>query len=37
MSVSKRREPTTAPQLTRRHVRRTNSRAGGETWRVVPA
>ncbi|OLZ66144.1 hypothetical protein AV521_28670 [Streptomyces sp. IMTB 2501] len=37
MSVNKRREPTTAPHLTRRHVRRANFHSGGETWRVVRA
>ncbi|POX59142.1 hypothetical protein C3492_34275 [Streptomyces sp. Ru62] len=37
MSVNKRREPTTASQLTRRHVRRANFRTGCRTWRVVRA
>jgi hypothetical protein len=37
MCVNKRREPTTATQLTRRRVRKLNFRPHDETWRVVRA
>ncbi|NDK30083.1 hypothetical protein FSY75_37865 [Streptomyces sp. TR1341] len=37
MCVNKRREPTTAIQVTRRHVRKVNFRSGGGTGRVVRA